>query len=102
MSGLNPIPQLASAIESSPQPYGIKRVLAKQLLNTGQQSEAIPLLHELQAAGDPEGAFFLGVLAEENNEPGKALRWYEVAASLNPGHAETQARIGRLRHERDN
>lgn len=101
-SGLNPIPQLVSAIESSTQPYGIKRVLAKQLLNTGQQSEAIPLLHELQAAGDPEGAFFLGVLAEENNEPGKALRWYEVAASLNPGHAETHARIGRLRQERDN
>lgn len=98
-AGLDPVPQLNEALQVSSLPMGIKRVLAKHLLNTARQADAIPLLQELQSCGDPEGAFFLGVLAEENNEPGKALRWFEVALSLNPAHAETRARIEHLRNQ---
>ncbi|MBX3097257.1 MAG: glycosyltransferase [Fimbriimonadaceae bacterium] len=96
-TGLDPLVQLGAAIQRSPHPNGVKKVLAKYLLNAGRKEEAVPLLDEMQSHGDAEGAYFLGVLAEEHEELEKALRWFERAAALNPAHTGTLSRIASLK-----
>lgn len=97
---IDPMPQLASVLVAEPGNIGVRKVYATHLLHTNRAQEAIPHLDLLQIEGVPDGAFFLGALAEQMGETQKALAWYERAAQLNPNHEETKLRITRLHGER--
>lgn len=70
-----------------------RTILATRLLNSGQVAEAIPHLDFLQSQGVPQGAYFLGVLAEQDGHLAKARAWYARAQRLNPRHRETAERV---------
>lgn len=97
--GIDPMPQLASVLTAKAGNIGVRKVYATHLLHTGRAQEAVPHLDRLQQEGVPDGAFFLGALAEQVGESAKALAWYQRAAELNPDHEETKLRILRLARE---
>lgn len=97
--GIDPMPQLASVLVAEPGNVGVRKVYATHLLHTDRAEEAVAHLDRLQHEGVPDGAFFLGALAEQMGETRKALAWYKRAAELNPEHEETKLRILRLTSE---
>ncbi len=96
-AGLDPAVYLRQAVEDDPRNMGVRKVLATELLNSGRREEAVLHLDFLQACGVAEGAYFLGLLAEEAGDSGRALAWLERALELNPGHADTAERVKRFR-----
>ena len=96
MTGLDPSAHYDAVLRLQPENLEVRKAMALHLLNAGMPDAAVPLLDYLQARGVPEGAFFLGVIAEQTGDAGRALGWYRHALRLNPGHAETAARVERL------
>ncbi|MGC4044723.1 MAG: glycosyltransferase [Armatimonas sp.] len=88
---------LRVALQTFPEALGPKLALMRRLIETGRDTEATGLLHELQAAGVPEAAFFLGVQANRRGNFPEALHWMERASELNPGHGETLRQVENLK-----
>lgn len=96
MTGLDPSAHYDAVLRLQPENLNVMKAMALHLLNAGLAESAVPLLDSLQSRGVPEGAFFLGVIAEQTGDVGRALGWYRHALRLNPSHAETAARVERL------
>lgn len=96
-TGLDPSPHFDTVLQLQPANLEVRTALARYLLNSNQKEAAVRQFDYLQARGVAEGAFFLGVLAEESGDLRKALGWYEHAHTLNPAHADTLAQVARLR-----
>ena len=69
------------------------KLLAISLIEQGKPEQAVPLLMQLDKDGQPEGAYFLGVLAQENSQTQLAKQWLERALMLNPEHLPTKERL---------
>lgn len=93
---LDPVPLLSALVSENQSDACLRTVLATELLNSGRAELALPHLLALDRIGRPEGAFFLGVLAEEQGESGKAKLWFERSYALNPGHVPTAEKLGKL------
>lgn len=94
--GLDPCAYLEGLLAQDWHNMVLRTALATRFLNTDRKADAIRHLDILQARGAPQGAFFLGVLAEQDGQFVKARAWFERAHRLNPGHAETLDRIASL------
>lgn len=94
--GMDALPQLEQALNNTPANLGLRKVYATHLLHRDKAEQAIPHLYQLQAEGIPDGAFFLGVLSEQQGDQQRALGWYRRAYELNPRHQETADRIALL------
>jgi len=70
--------------------------LARLLLNSGRQVEAVPHLTILADSGEAEAAYFLGVVASDMGDKQEARRRLTQAILLNPNHPDTKKRLERL------
>jgi tetratricopeptide (TPR) repeat protein len=71
-------------------------MLAVALMEQGQPEKAVPYLMQLNKDGQPEGAYFLGILAQDSGNAHVAKQWLERALDLNPEHIPTQERLVQL------
>ncbi len=95
-AGLDPMVHWHTVLNMQPQNAGVRKVLARHLLNAGHAEAAISHLDILQQAGEAEGAYFLGVLAKESGDLDKARAWLQRANSLEPEHSGTQSMLAEL------
>jgi hypothetical protein len=51
---------------------------------------------QLDKDGQPEGAYFLGILAQDSGNSHVAKQWLERALDLNPEHIPTKERLTQL------
>jgi tetratricopeptide (TPR) repeat protein len=72
------------------------KMLAIALMEQGQAEKAVPYLMQLDKDGQPEGAYFLGILAQDGGNIPVAKQWLERALELNPEHLPTQERLLQL------
>lgn len=82
---------------SHPYSKAARLVLARRLLSSTQYEEASGHLEWLAGQGVAEGAFHLGVLAQDAGDVEAAVRWLGRAHELNPDHGETLARLEEAR-----
>jgi cytochrome c-type biogenesis protein CcmH/NrfG len=80
-----------------PTPGAARMLLARRLLQTGREPEALPHLRLLDQAGVAEAAYMLGVAATRSGRYAEALTFMERSLTLNPGHADTEREIENLR-----
>jgi tetratricopeptide (TPR) repeat protein len=92
------IPTLQDAIFRSQTPtIGARLVLARELLEGGQEAKALPLLGVLQSEGVAEAFFLQGVYDIQRGDFKGALKMMEKALALNPGHVQTREQVEILR-----
>jgi GT2 family glycosyltransferase/tetratricopeptide (TPR) repeat protein len=72
------------------------KLLAISLMEQGQAEKAVPYLMQLDKNGQPEGAYFLGILAQDGGNIPVAKQWLGRALELNPEHLPTQERLLQL------
>ncbi|MBX3117428.1 MAG: glycosyltransferase [Fimbriimonadaceae bacterium] len=96
-AGLDPMVHWHTVLHMQPENTGVRKVLARHLLNAGHAEAAIPHLDILQQAGEAEGAYFLGVLAKETGDLEKARAWLEQAHALDPEHSDTTSTMHKNR-----
>ncbi|HEY3782693.1 MAG TPA: glycosyltransferase [Fimbriimonadaceae bacterium] len=89
--------QLQTASQRDPRAMEPRLALARKLLLDNRQSEAVPILQELQQRGHPEGAFHLGVISEMAGNYKAAFYWMGRAQQLNPGHEDTKKHLAMLK-----
>ena len=88
---------LSGAVMGHPTPGAARMLLARRLLQTGREAEALPHLRLLDQAGVAEAAYLLGVAATPSGRYSEALTFMERSLTLNPGHADTEREIENLR-----
>ncbi len=88
---------MMSSHRTSPAALGPRVMLMRHFLERNQVHNAIPHMEYLQAHGNAEAAFFLGVTSIQAGDFGAALRWTEKAVELNPGHAQSLEQLEKLR-----
>ncbi len=87
---------LMRLIEENPQNYWPGLLLARRLLQRGEEGRVRPLLERLEAMGCAEAAFFCGVAANRRGDLEQGLFYFRRAQELNPNHADTQEQVRRL------
>ncbi|MBS1714221.1 MAG: glycosyltransferase [Armatimonadetes bacterium] len=70
--------------------------LARACFDAGQNSRAVHVLRELEAAGEPEAAFMIGVSRMLAGDPRGAREHLLVAHRLNPFHDQTRQHVRRV------
>lgn len=89
---------LQQAIARNPTPtIGARLVLARLLLESGQEAKSLPLLNALAGENVAEAAYLLGVFAVRQGDFKGALPLMERALELNPGHVQTREQVENLR-----
>lgn len=84
---------LRQACHNYPRAAGPALCLSRLLCRTGRELVAEPMLVALAEAGYAEAAFMLGVTSNRKSDLEAALKWFEKAALLNPGHPGTREQI---------
>ena len=88
---------LEQVVGQHPHAIAPRLLLARRLLQSEQEREALPHLLRLNEQGVSEAAYCLGVVAIRAGDLPHALQHMERALSLNPGHAQTQEQVTYLR-----
>jgi tetratricopeptide (TPR) repeat protein len=88
---------LRRVVTDHPRNSGCKLVLARQLLSSGFELEAMEHFSSLATEGNAESAFYLGVNGVRDGRFEEALKWTEYAYALNPHHLDTQRQLEGLR-----
>ncbi len=96
-TGTDPAHQFDFICNAEPENSGVRKVFALHLMNTGRNQWAVDHFYYLYQRNVPEGAYFLGVMSEQDGQPEKALEWYEQAHLFNPGHLQTIEKLNELR-----
>lgn len=97
LTALDPIVHFDAVLKMDPENIDVRKAMGLHLLNSGQPEAAIGQFEILQSRKVPEGAYFLGVIAEQVGDLTRALGWFEYAHTLNPAHVETILRINALK-----
>ncbi len=87
---------LRGTLEMRPYAVPLKMAMARLLLNSGRESEALPHLRELDRLDCAEAVFYLGVIANRNKDFLRALEHMRRAHELDPGYEETVRQIEML------
>jgi len=95
-SGLDPSVYLTGLLAMDRSNGDVLKMLAVALMEQGQAERAVPYLMQLDKDGQPEGAYFLGILAQDSGNAAVAKQWLERALALNPEHIPTQERLQQL------
>lgn len=95
-SGLDPSVYLTGLISLDRSNGDALKMLAVALIEQGQAERAVPYLMQLDKDGQPEGAYFLGILAQDSGNSHVAKQWLERALDLNPEHIPTKERLNQL------
>ncbi|HUH84040.1 MAG TPA: tetratricopeptide repeat protein [Stellaceae bacterium] len=92
-------PLLRRAIALEPQYLPASNDLVRLLWRERREAEAhaLAVATEAQAPTSADAALNLGLLAETDCDRAGATRWYERAIALDPGMAEAQFSLGRMR-----
>jgi tetratricopeptide (TPR) repeat protein len=94
----------AKAIEIDPKKHNVHSALGltRYLQGAEKDEEARKLfLAELsQSPGDYASCYYLGMIAARRNETNGAIEWFEKAVAAQPGSAEANVALGKLRYER--
>ncbi|MEI7575546.1 MAG: glycosyltransferase [Armatimonadota bacterium] len=94
--GLDPCAYLTGLLAMDRSNGDALKMLAVALMEQGQADRAVPYLMQLDKDGQPEGAYFLGILAQDSGNAVVAKQWLERALALNPEHLPTQERLQQL------
>jgi tetratricopeptide (TPR) repeat protein len=95
-AGLDPSVYLTGLLTLDRSNGDALKMLAIALMEQGQAEKAVPYLMQLDKDGQPEGAYFLGVLAQDGGNIPVAKQWLGRALELNPEHLPTQERLLQL------
>ena len=95
-AGLDPSVYLTGLLTLDRSNGDALKLLAIALMEQGQAGKAVPYLMQLDKDGQPEGAYFLGVLAQDGGNIPVAKQWLARALELNPEHRPTQERLLQL------
>jgi tetratricopeptide (TPR) repeat protein len=87
---------LQALAREHPGNYWPALLLARILLERGEEGRAFPLLEHAERLGSAEAAFFCGVSANRAGDFARALHHMRRARDLNPSHPETLHQIERL------
>lgn len=93
----NALEVLRQELGRAPQARPVRLVLARRLIEAGQDDEAAYNFRVLEKSGVAEGAYALGILCARQGRMEEALACFERALELNPGHEETLRQIQSLR-----
>jgi tetratricopeptide (TPR) repeat protein len=96
-TGLDPSVYLTGVLSSNRNNGDALKMLAIALMEQGLAEKAVPYLMQLDKDCQPEGAYFLGILAQESGQKEVAKQWLERALSLNPDHLPTRERLQLIR-----
>lgn len=88
---------LSRLAQSRPDALWVRLVLARQLLEQGNERAAHPHLLHLAELGVAEGAYFLGVIHNRQGQYEGALYWMERALELDASHEPTREQVENLR-----
>jgi len=94
--GEDPLPALHQAMREAPSAPGPRLVLARRLLERGEEAGAQPLLENLAREGVAEAAFLLGVCHTRRGDYQGALERMRQAQRLNPHHEPTNQQVEAL------
>jgi Flp pilus assembly protein TadD len=94
--GEDPLPALHQAMREAPRAPGPRLVLARRLLERGEEAGAQPLLENLAREGVAEAAFLLGVCHTRRGDYQGALERMRQAQRLNPHHEPTNQQVEAL------
>jgi len=97
LRGCSPKDILFQAIQIDPKAAGPRLVLARHMLEKGEEAAAREHLEVLSGMGVAEGAYCLGVWFVKRGDLSSALAAMERANSLNPSHQETVDQIAAIR-----
>jgi len=92
-SGQEPSSFLSETVRRHPAAIGPKLVLARKLLEAGDERAAEPLLRKMESVGVAEAAFFRGIQCTRRGDYGRALMHMNRAQALDPHHAQTTEQI---------
>jgi GT2 family glycosyltransferase/tetratricopeptide (TPR) repeat protein len=95
-AGLDPSVYLTGLLTLDRSNGDALKMLAIALMEQGQAEKAVPYLMQLDKDGQPEGAYFLGILAQDGGNIPVAKQWLRRALELNPEHLPTQERLLQL------
>ncbi len=95
-TGLDPVIYLTGLLSLNRSNGEALKSLAVTLMEQGHADRAVPYLMQLDKDGQPEGAFFLGVMAQDAGNIDAAIHWLRRAHELNPTHEPTQERLRQL------
>jgi tetratricopeptide (TPR) repeat protein len=96
-TGLDPSVYLTGVLSNNRNNGDALKMLAIALMEQGLAEKAVPYLMQLDKDCQPEGAYFLGILAQESGQKEVAKQWLERALSLNPDHLPTRERLQLIR-----
>jgi len=99
LASLLDVPQMEALdrlVRAHPQAIAPKLILARSLLQSGQELAARPLLAELTARGNAESAFNLGVIAVKFGDLEGALGATRRAVKLDPANAVYRGQVESL------
>ncbi|MCC7434219.1 MAG: glycosyltransferase [Methanoregulaceae archaeon] len=89
-------PHLRQILVGRPDSVPVRLELSRFLLAAGRESEALPHLQLLANQGVAEAAFHLGTSARGRGLQAEALKWFQRALELNPGHEQTMDELTEL------
>lgn len=94
--GEDPFGALWQALRERPNATGARLLIARRLLETGDEASALGHLEVLDASGVAEAAYFRGVCATRRGAYDEALTHMRRALHLNPGHEPTREQVAAL------
>jgi O-antigen biosynthesis protein len=94
--GLDRVSALRALVRAEPSAVSPRLQLARDLLATGAEAEAVSHLAALERVGCAEAAFHLGVHAARHGDFKTALSRMRRANELNPAHEQTRQQVAAL------
>lgn len=87
-----------AAVVANPSQTGPALALARKLLRSGREGEALPFLELLDRLGVGEAAYYLGVAHVKAGQFEDGLSWMKRARDLDPDHEDTITQIQAIEH----